>query len=102
MIADNHRSDDFKPYVFLTTDYGKTWAKITNGLQQDDYVKVARQDPHNPNIIYVGMECGLYASWDMGKNFARINNNLPPVSVTDLRIHPREHDLIAVSYTHLG
>jgi hypothetical protein len=40
VIADNHRSDDFKPYVFLTTDYGKTWSKITTGLQQDDYVKV--------------------------------------------------------------
>ncbi len=98
VIADNHRSDDFKPYVFLTTDYGKTWSKITNGLQQDDYVKVARQDPHNPNMIYVGMECGLYASWDMGKNFVRINNNLPPVSVTDLRIHPREHDLIVATH----
>ena len=98
VIADNHRSDDFKPYVFLTTDYGKTWSKITTGLQQDDYVKVARQDPHNPNIIYVGMECGLYASWDMGKNFVRINNNLPPVSVTDLRIHPREHDLIVATH----
>jgi len=98
VIADNHRSDDFNPYVFLTSDYGKTWTKITNGLQQDDYVKVARQDPHNPNIIYVGMECGLYASWDMGKNFMRINNNLPPVSVTDLRIHPREHDLIVATH----
>jgi hypothetical protein len=78
----------------VTTNYGKSWEKITNGLPADDYVKVIRQDPHYPNILYIGMEHGVYASWDFGKNWSRINNNLPPVSVRDLRVQTRERDLV--------
>jgi photosystem II stability/assembly factor-like uncharacterized protein len=94
MAVDDHRSDDFRPYAYMTTDFGKSWVKITNGLPEDDYVKVIRQDPHDPNLLFLGMECGIYCSWDKGNNWTRINNNLPPVSVRDLRIHPRDHDLV--------
>jgi hypothetical protein len=94
VAVDHHRSDDFTPYAFMTTDYGKSWKKIVNGLPADDYVKVIRQDPHYENLLYIGMEHGIYASWDSGKNWTRINNNLPPASVRDLRIQPRERDLI--------
>ena len=94
VAIDNHRSDDFTPYAYMTTNYGNSWTKIVNGLPKDDYVKVIRQDPHLENVLYAGMECGLYASWDKGANWTRINNNLPPVSVRDLRIHPRERDII--------
>ena len=94
VAVDQHRSDDFRPYAFVTTDYGMTWKKITDGLPKDDYVKVIRQDPIKSNVLYIGMEHGVYMSWDMGGSWTRINNNLPPVSVRDLRIHPREHDLI--------
>ena len=82
------------PHAFMTTACGKTWKKIVNGLPKDDYVKVIRQDPHKPEVLYIGMEHGVYISWDNGANWHRINNNLPPVSVRDLRIHPREGDLI--------
>lgn len=94
VAVDQHRMDDFTPHAFMTTDYGKTWKKIINGLPKDDYVKVIRQDPHDPNTLYIGMEHGIYISWDKGTNWTHINNNLPPVSVRDLRIHPRERDLI--------
>ena len=94
VAVDNHRSDDFTPYAYMTTDYGKSWKKIVNGLPKDDYVKVIRQDPINPNTLAIGMEHGIYISWDKGGNWTRINNNLPPVSVRDLRIHPREGDII--------
>jgi photosystem II stability/assembly factor-like uncharacterized protein len=94
IAVDNHRNDDFVPYAYMTTNYGKSWTKIVNGLPKDDYVKVIRQDPHLENVLYLGMECGLYMSWDKGANWTRINNNLPPVSVRDLRVHPRERDLI--------
>jgi photosystem II stability/assembly factor-like uncharacterized protein len=94
VAIDNHRNDDFSPYAYVTTNYGKSWEKITNGLPADDYVKVIRQDPHYPNILYIGMEHGVYASWDFGKNWSRINNNLPPVSVRDLRVQARERDLV--------
>jgi photosystem II stability/assembly factor-like uncharacterized protein len=94
VAVDQHRMDDFTPHAFMTTDYGKTWKKIVNGLPADDYVKVIRQDPHNPDVLYIGMEHGIYISWDKGNMWHKINNNLPPVSVRDLRIHPRERDLI--------
>ncbi|UOY06347.1 hypothetical protein L0P88_20795 [Muricauda sp. SCSIO 64092] len=94
VTVDHHRMDDFRPYAFMTTDYGRTWTKITEGLPQDDYVKVVRQDPINPNLLYAGMEHGIYASWDKGRSWAKINNNLPNVSVRDLRIQPRDRDLI--------
>lgn len=94
IAVDNHRSDDFRPHAFMTDNYGRTFTRITNGLPDDDYVKVIRQDPHDPNVLYIGMEHGVYISWDMGQNWTRINNNLPPASVRDLRIQARERDLI--------
>jgi len=94
VAVDQHRSDDFTPHAFVSTDYGQTWEKIINGLPEDDYVKVIRQDPVNPDLLYIGMEHGVYASWDSGDNWHSIRNNLPPASVRDLRVHPREHDLI--------
>ncbi|GAB5552636.1 MAG: hypothetical protein Sapg2KO_22270 [Saprospiraceae bacterium] len=94
VTVDQHRMDDFTPHAFMTTDYGRTWTKISNGLPQDDYVKVVRQDPINPNMLYAGMEHGIFASWDKGKSWTKINNNLPNVSVRDLRIQARDRDLI--------
>lgn len=94
VAVDDHRSDDFKPHAYMTTDYGKTWTTISDGLPQDDYVKVVRQDPVNPNLLYCGMEHGIYASWDKGKTWKCINLNLPPVSVRDLRVQKREGDLV--------
>ena len=94
VAVDQHRLDDFTPHAFVTRDYGETWEKIVNGLPEDDYVKVIRQDPHYPDVLYLGMEHGIYASWDRGENWSSIRNNLPPVSVRDLRIQPRERDLV--------
>lgn len=94
VAVDNHRSDDFKPYAYMTTNYGKSWTKIVNGLPIDDYVKVIRQDPSNPNTLVIGMEHGAFISWNKGANWTKINNNLPNVSVRDIRIHPRERDII--------
>ncbi len=94
VTVDQHRMDDFRPYAFMTTNYGRTWTKISEGLPQDDYVKVVRQDPINPDLLYAGMEHGIFASWDKGKSWTKINNNLPNVSVRDLRIQARDRDLI--------
>jgi len=94
VAVDQHRLDDFTPHAYITTDFGQSWKEIVTGLPVDDYVKVIRQSPHDPDFLLIGMEHGIYASWDMGSNWTRINNNLPPASVRDLRIHPREHDII--------
>jgi photosystem II stability/assembly factor-like uncharacterized protein len=94
VAADHHRSDDFRPYAFKTTDFGKTWTSIGTGLPKDDYVKVIREDPRNRNLLYAGMERGIQASWDGGRAWQSIRNNLPPVSVHDVKIHPRDNDVV--------
>ena len=94
VTVDQHRMDDFKPYIFMTKNFGKTWEKISGNLPQDDYVKVVRQDPYNPKLLFAGMEHGIYASWDSGKNWEKINIDLPNVSVRDLRIQKRDRDLV--------
>lgn len=93
VAVDNHRSNDYRALAFMTTDFGKTWTKISDGLPED-WVYTVRQDPKNPNLLYAGMEHGIFASWDKGKAWTKINNNLPPVSVRELRVQAREGDLV--------
>lgn len=97
VAVDQHRLDDYNAYAFMTTDFGKTWTKISTGLPAD-WVYVVRQDPHNANLLYAGMEHGIFASADKGKTWNRINNNMPPVSVRDIRIQKRDRDLVAATH----
>lgn len=94
VAVDRHRDDDFAPYVFKTTDYGKTWTSLRSNLPAVGYVNVVREDPVVPNLLYLGTELGIFVSWDGGRRWVSLRNNLPPVSVRDIRVHPREHDLI--------
>ncbi|MCK5650958.1 MAG: hypothetical protein KAJ42_06270, partial [Gemmatimonadetes bacterium] len=95
VAVDNHRLDDFTPHAYLTRNYGERWEDVSDGLPQDDYVKVIREDPKNPNLLYVGMDRGIFASWNSGDSWTSIRGgNLGPVSVRDIKIHPRENDLI--------
>jgi len=90
---DGHRHDDYRPYVYRTTDYGRSWAPIHGGLPFG-WVHVVREDPVNPRLLYVGTEFGIYASLDQGKSWFSLRNNLPTVAVRDIAVHPRERDLI--------
>ncbi len=94
MAVDNHRLDDFTPHLYETRDYGQTWRDLSADLPQDDYVKVVRQHPANPNLLFVGMERGLFASWDRGETWVDIRGNLPRVSVRGIRIQPQYNDLV--------
>jgi photosystem II stability/assembly factor-like uncharacterized protein len=92
---DRHMFDDPAPYVFKTTDYGKTWTRLTAGLPPQGFVWVVRQDPKNPRLLWAGTELGLYASHDEGKLWRRLHlKNLPTVAVHDVLVHPRENDLV--------
>ncbi|MBL7855021.1 MAG: hypothetical protein JNL17_11525 [Cyclobacteriaceae bacterium] len=97
VAVDQHRMDDYRAYAFMTTDFGKTWTRISAGLPED-WVYVVRQDPHNANLLFAGMEHGIFASWDKGKTWSKINNNMPNVSVRDLRVQKRERDLVAATH----
>ena len=92
--------DDFKPYVFKTTDYGRTWTNITGNIPATAYVQVVREDPKNNNLIYVGTELGLYANWNGGAgDWMRLHlGNLPSVAVHEIRVHPRDNDLIVATH----
>ncbi|MDQ6786118.1 MAG: hypothetical protein M3033_04785 [Acidobacteriota bacterium] len=96
---DRHKFDDYKPYVFKTTDGGKNFTNITGNLPANAYVHVLTEDRRNPNLLYAGTELGLYASYDGGKNWMELNmKNLPRVAIHDVQIHPRDNDLILATH----
>jgi photosystem II stability/assembly factor-like uncharacterized protein len=94
---DGHHSGDMATYVHKTTDYGATFTSLaTDDL--DGYAHVVKQDPVHPGLLYLGTEHGLFLSVDGGGQWARFEENLPPVSVRDLVVHPTEHDLILATH----
>lgn len=94
---DNHRENDFTPYLFVTTDFGKSFSSIAGDLPADgpDFIHVIREDPVNRNLLFVGTDVGVYMSANGGGSWQRFMTGLPTVPVHDLKIHPRDHDLIA-------
>ena len=92
---DNHRFDDNNPYVYITEDYGETWKNITSNLPKNYSVYVIKEDPINPNLLFVGTEESVYFSYDRGLSWEKLGSKLPTVAIHDLVIHPRDGDLIA-------
>ena len=91
--------DDFKPYVFKTTNFGKSFTNITGNLPAANYVQVIREDPKNSNLLYLGTELGLYASWTGGTNWTRLHlKNLPSVAIHEVIVHPRDNDLVLATH----
>jgi photosystem II stability/assembly factor-like uncharacterized protein len=92
---DGHRNDDYKIYLFMTTDYGENWKPIHGGIPVSaGSVHVVREHPRNANLLFAGTEFGLWVSWDRGANWTALKNNFPTVPVDDIAIQPRENDLI--------
>jgi photosystem II stability/assembly factor-like uncharacterized protein len=92
-IASNrYKQDDFRPYLFRTKDYGKTWTKITSGIPDDDFTRVIRADPDKHGLLYAGTESGVYVSFDDGGRWQRLGGNLPVVPIHDLVI--KDDDLV--------
>jgi photosystem II stability/assembly factor-like uncharacterized protein len=88
-----YRWDDFNSYLYVSTNYGDTWTRIGTDLPAEP-VNVVKEDPQNPNIIYVGTDHNLYVSLDKGKSFQTMSNGLPHVAIHDLVIHPRDKELV--------
>ncbi len=95
LTFDGHRSDTFKPFVFKTTDFGKTWTNISARLPEGGPVYVIREDPKNTNLLFIGTEFAVFFSRNGGKSWASLCLNMPTVAFHDLYIHPRDNDLIA-------
>ncbi len=92
---DGHRSDEFSPWIFKTTDYGGSWIRISGGIPDGNPIYVLREDPVNPSLLYAGSEFGAFVSVDAGSSWDELGEGLPTVAVHDLVIHPRESDVIA-------
>ncbi len=99
VTADHHQDDDYAPYVYVTTDYGKTWKSIRGDLPDRAWwTHVVREDPKNRNLLYVGTEAGVWMSWNRGTNWVSMRGDLPVVPVRDMQIHPRENDLLLATH----
>ncbi len=90
-----YKTGDFAPYLYKTTDYGKTWTKITNGINAEHFTRVVREDPKQKGLLYAGTETGMYISFDDGKNWKPFQLNLPIVPITDLAI--KDNNLIVAT-----
>ncbi|HET6763694.1 MAG TPA: hypothetical protein VFH27_08475, partial [Longimicrobiaceae bacterium] len=97
IAVDGHRSGIFTPMAYRTADGGRTWQPIAGNLPANGPVKVVREDPYNPSLLYAGTEFGLFASSDAGRTWARIGR-LPTVAVDDIVLHPRERDLVVATH----
>ena len=102
VAVERHKSDDFAPYIFKTTDFGKTWTKITNGLPANDYVHAVRIDPSRPGLLFAGTEQGVYISYDDGENWKSLQLNLPMSPVNDLVVKSKgsgkNNDLVVATH----
>lgn len=95
VAATSYKSGDYRPYLFHTADYGKTWRKIVNGIDPEHFTRVLRADPKRRGLLFCGTEEGMYASFDDGANWQRFQINLPVVPITDLAI--KNDNLIAAT-----
>jgi photosystem II stability/assembly factor-like uncharacterized protein len=96
---DRHKMDDYRPYVYKTTDGGKSFKNVTDNLPKNAYVHALCEDPKNPNLLYAGTELGLYASYTGGENWLSLGlKNFPNVAVHDIVVHLRDNDLILATH----
>lgn len=94
VAVDNHRSNDLANYVYKSTDGGATFSSIAGDLPASRVVRVVREDPKNPNVLYAGTEFGLFYSWNGGANWLPMKANMPTLAINDLVVHPRDNDLV--------
>ena len=94
--VDRHKMDDFHPYIYRTSDYGKTWSMVAAGIPEGSYVHAVREDPKRKGLLYAGTETGVYISFDAGAHWQPLKLNLPAVPVHDLLI--KNDDLVVATH----
>jgi photosystem II stability/assembly factor-like uncharacterized protein len=96
VAVDRHQSDDLKPYVYKTTDYGQSWTKLTNGLPEGSFVRAVREDPKKRGLLYAATENGVYVSFNDGAEWKSLKLNLPATPVHDLVV--KDNDLVIATH----
>jgi photosystem II stability/assembly factor-like uncharacterized protein len=95
LAVTGYKLADFKPYIYKTSNYGKSWVRIDEGLPKDAFVRVVREDPAQKGLLYAGTELGMFVSYNDGGSWQSLDLNLPPVPITDLSI--RQGKLVAAT-----
>lgn len=93
IVATRYKFNDFTPHIYKTTDYGNSWERVVDGIEEESWVRVVREDKKVPGLLYAGTELGMYVSFNGGDDWQPFQNNLPVVPVTDLTI--QSNDLVA-------
>ena len=96
LAATCYKMDDFRPYLYKTNDYGKTWIKITNGIPDNDFTRVVREDPARRGLLFAGTETGVYVSFDDGAHWQSLRLNMPVVPIHDLVV--KDDDLVIATH----
>jgi photosystem II stability/assembly factor-like uncharacterized protein len=96
IAVDRHKLDDFRPYVYKTHDYGKTWTKVVNGIAPNTFVRAVREDPKKKGLLYAGTETGVYVSFDDGARWQPLQLNLPTTPIHDLTV--KDNDLVVATH----
>lgn len=98
VALDNHKFGDYSPYLYKTSNGGKSWKPIVDGLPKDTFVWRIVQDHIDPNLLFLATEYGLYFSNNQGDNWVKFSNGLPTISVRDIAIQKRENDLVLATF----
>jgi photosystem II stability/assembly factor-like uncharacterized protein len=98
VAPNNYRNDDFDNYLYVSEDYGGSWQDITADLPPGRVTRTVREDPRNPDVLYLGTEFGAFYSTNRGDSWIQLELGLPTVAVNDLAIHPRDNDLILATH----
>jgi photosystem II stability/assembly factor-like uncharacterized protein len=94
--VDNHENDDYSPYLYRTTDSGKTWTKIVKGIPGDTFLRCVREDPVRKGLLFAGGETGIYVSFDAGENWQSLQLNLPVTPIHDIAL--KDGDLVVATH----
>ncbi len=97
IAATLYKFDDNRPFLYKTTDFGKTWKQITDGIPATTFTRCIREDPNKKDLLYAGTETGIYVSFNGGEKWQSLQLNLPVTPIADLAIHKREHELVAAT-----
>jgi photosystem II stability/assembly factor-like uncharacterized protein len=96
VAVDRHQLDDYHPYIYKTSDYGKTWTKITKGIADNTFVRAVREDPKRRGLLYAGTETGVYVSFNDGADWRALQLNLPTSPIHDLVV--KNDDLVLATH----
>jgi photosystem II stability/assembly factor-like uncharacterized protein len=97
-VADAHKFGDFRPFIFISKNQGKSWQSINGDLPDDTLVWVLKQDTVDENLLFIGTEFGIYFSPNLGENWIKLNAGVPTISFRDIEIHHRDHDLVGATF----